>query len=69
MSVFASGSYLGVFATHDVSLDRRLEHSDEIQSLVLQLLRLVRLNLQFGKCLGMHPNVHPLKNFLSSCFR
>jgi hypothetical protein len=40
-------SYLGVFASHAASLDKRLEYSDDIQNLVLQLLSLVRINLEF----------------------
>ncbi|KAL2679252.1 hypothetical protein Neosp_010019 [[Neocosmospora] mangrovei] len=40
-------SYLGVFAEDNASLDRRLEHSDEIQNLVLQLLLLLQENLKF----------------------
>lgn len=42
-------SYLGVFAEYNASLDRRLEHTDEIQNLVLQLLSLLQTNLEFGK--------------------
>lgn len=41
-------SYLGIFAPYDVSLDRRLEYSEEIRSLVIQLLSLMRRNLDFG---------------------
>ena len=41
-------SYLGVFATLNASLDKRLEYSDEIQNLVVQLLSLMRSNLEFG---------------------
>ncbi|KAM5342057.1 hypothetical protein ACJ41O_015088 [Fusarium nematophilum] len=33
-------SYLGVFAPFNASLDKRLEHSDEIRSLVVQMLSL-----------------------------
>ncbi|PVH67866.1 hypothetical protein DL98DRAFT_600035 [Cadophora sp. DSE1049] len=40
-------SYLGVFAPYNVSLDRRLEYSEEIRNLVMQLLCLVRRNLDF----------------------
>lgn len=42
-------SYLGVFANPNASLDKRLECSDEIQNLVVQLLSLMRRNLEFGK--------------------
>ena len=41
-------SYLGVFAHPSASLDKRLEYSDEIRSLVIQLLSLIRRNLEFG---------------------
>lgn len=50
-------SYLGVFADYNASLDKRLEHSDEIQDLVVQLLKLLHLNLEFGK-FRRHVNSH-----------
>lgn len=42
-------SYLGVFTSYNVSLDKRLEYGGEIRNLAVQLLKLVRMNLQFGK--------------------
>ncbi|KAJ4176205.1 hypothetical protein NW767_015522 [Fusarium falciforme] len=33
----------------NVSLDKRLEYSDELRSLVVQLLSLMHRNLEFGK--------------------
>lgn len=41
-------SYLGVFAAPDASLDKRLQESDDIQNLVVQLLSLMQRNLEFG---------------------
>ncbi|KAK2608929.1 hypothetical protein QQS21_002505 [Conoideocrella luteorostrata] len=46
-------SYLGVFASYNASLDKRLEHSDGIQDLVVQLLHLLHLNLEF--VIAEHP--------------
>jgi hypothetical protein len=42
-------SYLGVFADDHASLDKRLEYSDEIKSLTVQLLSVIRRNLKFRK--------------------
>lgn len=42
-------SYLGVFAAYDASLDKRLEFSDEVRGLVLQLLSQIHINLEFSK--------------------
>jgi hypothetical protein len=55
-------SYLGVFARYDVSLDRRLEYSEEIRDLVMQLLSLMRRNLDFG----MFPWV-PCRHLTTKC--
>ncbi|WQF77072.1 Putative NACHT nucleoside triphosphatase [Colletotrichum destructivum] len=40
-------SYLGVFASYKASLDKRLEYCDDIHNLVIQLLELMRKNLEF----------------------
>lgn len=42
-------SYLGVFADYHASLDKRLEYSDEIGSLTVQLLSIIKRNLNFRK--------------------
>ncbi|KJZ70854.1 hypothetical protein HIM_09768 [Hirsutella minnesotensis 3608] len=40
-------SYLGVFASDNAALDKRLEYSDEVRGLVVQLLSLMERNLRF----------------------
>ncbi|KAB5536166.1 CHAT domain-containing protein [Coniochaeta sp. 2T2.1] len=40
-------SYLGVFASDNAALDKRLECSDEVRNLVIQLLSLMERNLRF----------------------
>lgn len=41
-------SYLGVFAAPNASLDKRLQYCADIRILFVQLLLLVRRNLEFG---------------------
>lgn len=43
-------SYLGVFASDNTALDKRLEYSDEVRVIVVQLLELMERNLRFGEC-------------------
>ena len=45
-------SYMDVFAPYTASLDRRLELSNEICSLVTQLLSLMRTNLEFSRSIS-----------------
>lgn len=42
-------SFLGVFAKERLNLDRRLRHSPEVKSLVMQQLNLAKRNLDAGK--------------------
>ncbi|KAJ4857129.1 hypothetical protein T069G_08026 [Trichoderma breve] len=43
----AWASYLGVFAEEDVCLDRRLSKSKDVQIMVINLLRIIFLNLRY----------------------
>lgn len=47
----AWSSYLGVFAEQDVCLDRRLSRSKDVQVMVMDLLRIIAVNLRHGQSL------------------
>jgi hypothetical protein len=42
-------SFLGVFASEGISLDRRLQYAPELKELVLSMLQVLRKNLERGK--------------------
>jgi hypothetical protein len=42
-------SYLGVFAQENMSLDTRLQYSQSISQLVIQFLKIVSRNLEYGQ--------------------
>jgi hypothetical protein len=42
-------SNIGVFTSSNATLDKRLEYSDEVRGLVVQLLSLMERNLKFGE--------------------
>lgn len=56
-------SYLGLFTSDGAALDKRLEYSDEVRAMVVQLLSLMERNLYFSelseKAIIMLPVIKP----------